>query len=331
MVRRLCREESPENRWPQSKLGERRAELAHALDAALADESLNTKLLDRAKVDALLQERARVFDDARRSNLQAVKAAIEQAAAANDPYAAALKQVWEVQPSDAASLLAALEDQRSLGERHQPWTDTSILAACRALFNEVLSGGDESDAAQLKERLALHLNDFGNREGHFARLMDGSTAAQTRSLLQSAFNREGSWPQVLVAQSLVGREGLNLHRACRMVVMLHLEWNPAHVEQQIGRVDRIESLWSREAETFALSNTGDAPRIIVRPIVVGGTYDEYHWTVLKHRWDAMRAQLNGDVLPGADVGEVDPERRILIEKARSAAPNFTPRPRAPTA
>jgi SNF2 family DNA or RNA helicase len=50
---------------------------------------------------------------------------------------------------------------------------------------------------------------------------------------------------VLVAQSVVGREGLNLHRACRTVILLHPEWNPGVVEQQIGRVDRLSSYWEQ--------------------------------------------------------------------------------------
>ena len=48
--------------------------------------------------------------------------------------------------------------------------------------------------------------------------MYGGTAPATRRLVQLAFNRPNSFPRVLVAQSMVGREGLNLHRACRIVV-----------------------------------------------------------------------------------------------------------------
>ena len=36
-----------------------------------------------------------------------------------------------------------------------------------------------------------------------------------------------------------GGEGLNLQRACRLVVNLELPWNPMRLEQRIGRVDRI--------------------------------------------------------------------------------------------
>lgn len=57
--------------------------------------------------------------------------------------------------------------------------------------------------------------------------------------VQLAFNRSHSMPRVLVAQSMAGREGLNLHRACCHVLLLHPEWNPGVVEQQIGRIDRV--------------------------------------------------------------------------------------------
>ena len=98
---------------------------------------------------------------------------------------------------------------------------------------------DEADA--LWDRSKDRLNEEYNRpQGGFARLMYGDTSQESRRMIQLAFNRQNSFPKVLVAQSIVGREGLNLHKACRIVLMLHPEWNPGVVEQQIGRVDLIE-------------------------------------------------------------------------------------------
>jgi SNF2 family DNA or RNA helicase len=51
---------------------------------------------------------------------------------------------------------------------------------------------------------------------------------------------------VLVAQSQVGREGLNLHEEYRTVVLLYAEWNPGILEQQIGRVDRKNRRWFKD-------------------------------------------------------------------------------------
>ncbi|AVA13499.1 DEAD/DEAH box helicase family protein [Sphingopyxis sp. MG] len=329
MVRRLCADDKVENRWPQAGLGELDSEREAALKAALRDPAVNTRGLDRDAVDKTLRERASRFETARRANLEAMRREL-----ADDPEVSDLREFWLADAGRRdgnSALLAALEDQRSFSERHQHWTKGALLAAFRSLVAEITSGdqADDSDI-DVKARLTEHLFDFAGREGHFARLMYGNTAPQTRRLLQAAFNREGSWPQVLVAQSMVGREGLNLHQSCRMVVLLHLEWNPAHVEQQIGRVDRINSKWSREAEAYLESGdvSSPPPRIVIRPVIISGSYDDHHWSVLKRRWDGMRAQLNGDIIPEADADASDPERRALFEKIRAVTPNFAPPPMA---
>lgn len=93
----------------------------------------------------------------------------------------------------------------------------------RGEYDDGDTGPDDSDAKALWLRIVGELN---SPHGGFARLMNGDTSPRTRRLLQLAFNRERSSPRVLVAQSMVGREGLNLHRACKTVVLLHPEWNP---------------------------------------------------------------------------------------------------------
>jgi hypothetical protein len=327
MVRRLSSEDKVENRWPQAGLGELDNDRQAALRAALNDPALNTRGLNRDAVDKRLRERASRFEAARRANLEAMRREL-----ASDPLAADLREFWQAvagRRDGSSALLAALEDQRSFSERHQPWTKDALLGAFRSLVREVISD-DQVDVSgvDVKARLEEHLLDFAGREGHYARLMYGDTAPQTRRLLQAAFNREGSWPQILVAQSLVGREGLNLHQSCRMVVLLHLEWNPAHVEQQIGRVDRIGSKWAREAEAYL--SAGDAsrppPKIIVRPVIISGSYDDHHWAVLKRRWDSMRSQLNGDIIPDAHADASEPDRQALFARIRASTPTFAPPP-----
>lgn len=175
----------------------------------------------------------------------------------------------------------------------------------------------------LEQRL---MDEFSRPEGGFARLMYGNTQPDTRRLLQLAFNRTQSYPRVLVAQSLVGREGLNLHKACRTVVLLHPEWNPGVVEQQIGRVDRLGSLWEQQLQHAIIR--GDTPpkafpRIRVRPVVFRGTYDEKNWEVLGCRWDDLRAQLHGVVIsPQRAAGY--PDLAETIKDINRSAPNFSP-------
>lgn len=185
---------------------------------------------------------------------------------------------------------------------------------------------DDDEATEHWDEIERRLKDEYNRpQGGFARLMFGGTSPESRRMIQLAFNRPKSFPRVLVAQSLVGREGLNLHTSCRIVVLLHPEWNPGVVEQQIGRVDRVDSRWCKELNKAIESGVSadQLPRIEVRPVVFRGTYDEHNWQVLRTRWDDLRAQLHGVVIPPS-VAIVDQESKELIEEISNAAPHFSP-------
>lgn len=186
---------------------------------------------------------------------------------------------------------------------------------------------DEELARQAWDAFEEHLREnYTSQRGGFARFMYGETKPQSRRMIQLAFNRLNSFPRVLVAQSLVGREGLNLHESCRIVVILHPEWNPGVVEQQIGRVDRVNSRWARELRQ-AISDRrsgNDLPRIEIRPIIFKGTYDEHNWNVLQERWDDLRAQLHGEVIPTRMRTREDEEGCAILDEITAARPNFSP-------
>lgn len=184
---------------------------------------------------------------------------------------------------------------------------------------------DKVEAGALWRTLAERLGDeYRTERGRFARLMNGATALPTRRTLQLAFNRPESNPRVLVAQSLVGREGLNLHQACRIVILLHPEWNPGVVEQQVGRVDRVGSHWAQELEAALRSGMRPLPRIEIRPVIFEDTYDAYHWRVLHERWDDLRAQLHGIVVPHRLRPGCTSEEQEEIRLLDKAAPDFEP-------
>lgn len=44
----------------------------------------------------------------------------------------------------------------------------------------------------------------------------------------------------------------------------------------------------------------ELPRIDVHPVIFRGTYDEHNWQVLLERWDDLRAQLHGEVIPARE-------------------------------
>jgi hypothetical protein len=215
-------------------------------------------------------------------------------------------------------------------------TPDQIAEAFEQLINALTDRdeGDQDGDGKLSETEAEHLwstiearlkDEYNRTQGSFARLMFGKTEPNTRRLLQLAFNRPNSFPKVLVAQSMVGREGLNLHKACSTVILLHHEWNPGIVEQQIGRIDRVGSHWSKQLEAAIENKTApdQFPRITVRPVIFKGTYDEHHWQVLRERWDDLRAQLHGVVIPPR-LYINDPELRKLADELEAVAPNFSP-------
>ena len=184
---------------------------------------------------------------------------------------------------------------------------------------------DDTEAENLWGTLEQRLREeFSRPKGGFARLMNGGTKPETRRFLQVAFNRINSYPKVLVSQSTVGREGLNLHKACRTVLLLHPEWNPGVVEQQIGRVDRVGSFWEKLLDKAIEKKTqsDSLPRVRIQPVIFRGTYDEKNWQVLRNRWDDLRAQLHGIVITPSTAEKYDNAK--FADEINSSAPNFSP-------
>jgi hypothetical protein len=186
--------------------------------------------------------------------------------------------------------------------------------------------GDQLDPNQVEK---IILNEYGvNRledvkgpASKFCRMLSGNTEMKTRRVLQAQFNRPGSHPHVLIAQSMVGREGLNLHEACRHIFLFHPEWNPATVEQQIGRVDRIESYWEILAQEYQQGKRKDFPFIEVEYLVFEGTYDQYQFETLYARRNQFNAQLFGTLIEEEKLGRVPED---LLPKIEKAAPDFDP-------
>lgn len=184
------------------------------------------------------------------------------------------------------------------------------------------------DWESILQRLVTEYSDedYGGR-AKYARFMSGQTEMPGRRFLQAAFNSKRSSLKVLVAQSMVAQEGLNLHRACRNVLILHPVWNPGTLEQQIGRIDRIESLWEQKLRNYIehRKKAGEKenpaqviPRLRVHAVIFRDTYDQYNWNVLLRRRADLQAQLNGIILTSEEV-PLDIRNEI-----NSQAPNFSP-------
>ena len=217
------------------------------------------------------------------------------------------------------------QDVEVAGERIDALAGEFLRDRVMPLLEDLEEDEEEEQAILRQEavRRAL-LEDAEGRQSLHARLLQGETKWETRRYLQAAFNRQGASPMVLVAQSQVGREGLNLHEACRVVVQFHAEWNPAVLEQQVGRVDRKGSLWEKKAKEWLKSGDGQPPPFIeVRQLVFEGTYDAYQWDRVMRRQQVFDASLFGSLLP-ADVWHRVPSDRV--QGLLNAAPCFRPPP-----
>ena len=298
--------------------------------------------LDRTAIDLLLKVRYQELEDVRKGFRESLINRLEEGFAADRAESTdrSLFVAFKASAANAASGKQTLATVSRALSDHLGSTQSNIsLEELVQAFSELVSAASDRDpqnqdglddpsesysTAQWQEIEARIREDYSHAQGGFARLMHGETAPPTRRLLQLAFNRRNTLPQVLVAQSVVGREGLNLHKACRTVVLLHPEWNPGVVEQQIGRVDRLGSLWEEMLQQAISQQVepSNVPRIEIRPVVFEGTYDESNWQVLNERWDELRAQLHGVILSFKE-GE-DDEMSRLYDEINRLAPHFSP-------
>ena len=324
-AREMLRRLRDKQHWPAAKV---RDEMEPAVLAAMKDPDLSVTAGGTTAINEILTERYRKWSTARRTELSRLHREIDALAPQNDTAALLTSYLGqdddgEELHGDIGVLLEALGDRRE--RMDAPWTGVEVLERFSGLLADLSTDEEDENDDTLRSKLVRYLQDYSGREGNFARMMSGATQPQTRRLLQSAFNRASRWPMVLVAQSHVGREGLNLHEACRTVVILHAEWNPGIVEQQIGRVDRKGSCWLNDLKNWYKHAEGDPPRIRIHPVVVSGTYDDHNWQVLKARWMELRAQLHGEVLPQQESHTAMlPEIEALRNRIIAATPNFAP-------
>ena len=166
---------------------------------------------------------------------------------------------------------------------------------------------------QLGADLQKDANGYVFRMSPFAQLLIGDTKSATRRARQGAFNNRDLNPQVLIGQSDVMSEGLNLHIACRDVMLFHLDWNPGRIEQQIGRVDRQGSDWMVACKA-SLEKGLPPPTINIHTIAIEGTYDELRTSVVTERAKVLRSQLFGEIIPAAQLATLGDEAQREIGK-----------------
>jgi superfamily II DNA or RNA helicase len=191
--------------------------------------------------------------------------------------------------------------------------------------SKIVKENEEKSDITKEEELSIQkiLNSVPDKAlsgSEYAMILDGSTDFLRRSIIQTEFNRLNGFPRVLIAQSQVGKEGLNLHEACSVVLLFNADWNPGVIEQQIGRVDRLKSHWEKKKnEWLETSSSEGRPVIEIIELHFEGTYDQVQWEKLQERKHTLIYHLYNSV----DVKNVwtkEDEARIL-----KVMPNFSPK------
>jgi superfamily II DNA or RNA helicase len=102
----------------------------------------------------------------------------------------------------------------------------------------------------LRARLVARFGD-----GDWLRALYGGMSDEDRDAVKHAFNDPKSPARVLLATDAAG-EGLNLQRACRLLLHWDIPWNPGKMEQRNGRLDRHGQ--ERDVHIFHFDSTDDA-------------------------------------------------------------------------
>ena len=133
-----------------------------------------------------------------------------------------------------------------------------------------------------------------------AALHGGQSTSERQRALARFLRGDAS---VLVATD-VASQGLNLQTRARWVINLDVPWNPARLEQRIGRVDRLGQTRATHATVFLADHEMEA-RLVQR---------------LAQRVAAARRAIGGDVLPDLPIPSDAAIRAAVLAGGRLDAP-----------
>lgn len=137
---------------------------------------------------------------------------------------------------------------------------------------------------------------LGLRNVNIVDIINASTTNDRRKIIQAGFNTPFN-PQILIVTETM-QEGIDLQKECKEVIHYDMEWNPASMEQRVGRIDRIGSLISEMR-----SENNDTTLDIYYPFIKN-TIDESIYNTVKDREKWFNLILGGT--PQWDTFEVDP-------------------------
>ena len=152
---------------------------------------------------------------------------------------------------------------------------------------------DRGNTTANKENMRLGLS---SKEA--VALINARTTNDARDKIKAGFNTP-FYPQILIVTATM-QEGVDLQRECKDIIHYDMEWNPASMEQRVGRVDRIGSLISKLRED---KNNEDTLNIYYP--FIKNTIDESIYQTVKDREKWFNILLGGT--PQWNTFEIDPD------------------------
>lgn len=135
---------------------------------------------------------------------------------------------------------AVYEGLRSTGAAESTWSRIVRFLEVLALANGTINPLDHTNTQRRSLWRGVNLKNGEDEEDRVVATLTGSIAPDSRVTICAAFNSPLA-PDILVCTA-IGSEGIDLHRECAEVIHHDLPWNPARLEQRIGRIDRVNSL-----------------------------------------------------------------------------------------
>lgn len=169
--------------------------------------------------------------------------------------------------------------------------ETMLMRTQRFIAGLLAEDGSINPADQGEsKRKSMWSGLWRKSEDHVSK-MDGSTHPDTRRRLCASFN-SSLLPDILVC-SAIGSEGIDLHRHCADIIHHDLPWNPAKLEQRIGRLDRVNSL----------ADPARNVRLTVGIPFLANDYEKYQYDVVFSRAQKFEILLGTPDFQKASVDE----------------------------
>lgn len=135
---------------------------------------------------------------------------------------------------------AVYDGLRSTALAENAWSRIVRFLHALARANGTINPRDRTNTQRRSLWRGVNLKKGEDEEDRVVATLTGSVDPATRVTVCAAFNSPLA-PDILVCTA-IGSEGIDLHRECAEVIHHDLPWNPARLEQRIGRVDRVNSL-----------------------------------------------------------------------------------------